>query len=133
TAANQVTFRFVVDSELMSEPLIIPFTFYTADYVDTDDNVLPHVSVSAVGHNYPNPFNPHTQINYYLEENKQASLVIYNTKGQVVKTFTDINQGRHNVDWNGTDESGQTVGSGVYYYKLTGIENSPARKMMLLK
>jgi hypothetical protein len=89
--------------------------------------------------NYPNPFNPETTISFNLtaKDAKNAELIIYNIKGQKVKIFNTFPSGScqigtRSVVWNGTDENDQPVSSGIYFYKLN-IENSPVKKMLLLK
>ena len=86
--------------------------------------------------NYPNPFNPETTINYQLPEDREVELKIYNIKGQLVKTLVeDIKPaGEHSTIWNGDDESGKPVSSGIYFYKLNvnGITEA-VKKCLLLK
>ncbi len=85
--------------------------------------------------NYPNPFNPNTTISYLLKNNSNVKLSIYNLKGQLVKTLVNqtIQEGRHSVNWNETDEFGKQVASGVYFYKLSTPDFSQTKKMLLLK
>ncbi|MBC8414870.1 MAG: T9SS type A sorting domain-containing protein [Candidatus Cloacimonetes bacterium] len=85
--------------------------------------------------NYPNPFNPVTNIAYSLPEDSQISISIYNIKGQKVKTLVTGTQpaGSYNVSWEGKDESGKDVTSGIYFYKLKTKNNEITRKMLLLK
>ncbi len=94
--------------------------------------------------NYPNPFNPTTQINYALPRATNVKLFIYNVIGQRVRTLVDAEKqtaGLHSVQWDGTDEFGKAVSSGVYFYRIEAGETSSANgkrfveshKMMLLK
>ncbi len=85
--------------------------------------------------NYPNPFNPVTTIAYSLPEESQISILIYNIKGQKVKTLATGTQpaGDYNVTWDGKDESGKDVTSGIYFYKLRTDNKELTRKMLLLK
>ena len=85
--------------------------------------------------NYPNPFNPVTTITYSLPEDSQISISIYNIKGQEVKSLVTGTQpaGSYNISWNGKDESGKDVTSGIYFYKLRTQNNETTRKMLLLK
>jgi len=87
--------------------------------------------------NYPNPFNPITTIKYGLKEKADVRFVIYNSKGQKVRTLIDENQeaGYHNITWNGKDDSGRTTSSGIYFYKIkTGDGKfSSTKKMILMK
>ena len=85
--------------------------------------------------NYPNPFNPSTMIEYILPEASHVKIEIYNLAGQKIKTLIDsyLNAGRYTVQWNGTDDNGTRVASGVYIYRLIAGNNTIARKMILLK
>lgn len=88
----------------------------------------------AIG-NYPNPFNPETKIAFTLNHNSNVSIEVFNVKGQKVKTLLNdhLEQGRHSILWNGTNENGKNVGSGLYFYKISTPEFSTTKKMMLLK
>ncbi|MCK4694493.1 MAG: T9SS type A sorting domain-containing protein [Candidatus Cloacimonetes bacterium] len=85
--------------------------------------------------NYPNPFNAHTTISYSIPSDGNVELIIYNIKGQKVKTLINGIQpsGVYNVTWNGKDEIGKDVTSGIYFYKLRTQQNELTRKMLLLK
>ncbi len=99
----------------------------------SDDQVVP-VVVSKVS-NYPNPFNPSTTISLSLSKDSPVSVKIYNVKGQCVKTLLDGNAkaGIQNLVWNGTDNQGKAVTSGIYLVKLSGNGFSNSHKMTLLK
>ncbi len=99
-----------------------------------DDNTTTPVT-TLLNQNYPNPFNPETTISFTMPSNGKASLSVYNVKGQLVKTLVngDLSVGNHSVVWNGTDNSGSAVSSGVYYYKLTSGNHTESRKMVLVK
>jgi len=85
--------------------------------------------------NYPNPFNPGTNISFYLGERSQVELTIYNLLGEKVKTVinSDLAAGSHSITWDGTNQSGSTVASGIYFYKLTAGDKSLIKKMTLMK
>ena len=87
--------------------------------------------------NFPNPFNPETTINYRLAGNtdQETKLVIYNAIGQEIRTLVQKIQpaGEYVVHWDGTDNLGQKVSSGIYMYHLTSGDFSQTRRMMLLK
>ena len=104
-------------------------------YVDIDDNVIVQAPEVFLHQNYPNPFNPATTINYSLKENSKVSLNIYNIKGQKVKQLVNdqLSAGQHSVVWNGKDDNGKSVSSGIYFYKLKTGNFEKARKMMLIK
>jgi len=98
-----------------------------------DDGPLPQSY--ALYQNYPNPFNPSTSLSFSLKRAGHVSLAIYNLLGQKVIDLVDGNyqSGMHAVTWNGLDQNGKQVSSGIYFYKLETHEFTDARKMMLLK
>ena len=85
--------------------------------------------------NYPNPFNPTTTIIYSLPETCEATLEIYNVKGQKVRTLaTGLQErGYHQVVWDGSDDQNRIVSSGLYFYKLKSKEKIITRKMLMIK
>jgi hypothetical protein len=85
--------------------------------------------------NYPNPFNPQTKINFYLEHSGHVSLKIFDLRGALVATLADENlpAGPQHKVWSGTNDRGQTVASGSYFYRLEADQKSISRKMLLLK
>jgi hypothetical protein len=86
--------------------------------------------------NYPNPFNPTTNIRFVLPVNKQISLKVYNSIGQEVRTLIDnenFSQGSHTVLWDGLDNNGVPVASGVYIYQLFYGNFSQSKKMTLVR
>lgn len=86
--------------------------------------------------NFPNPFNPSTTISFSLPIESRVDLIIYNIKGQQVKAIVNdiFEKGSHSVTWNGFDDSGNLVSSGVYFYKLyVNNKEELVRKCLLLK
>ncbi|MDZ7332982.1 MAG: T9SS type A sorting domain-containing protein, partial [candidate division KSB1 bacterium] len=85
--------------------------------------------------NYPNPFNPTTMIEYQLPEQTHVTIVIYNMLGQEVRSLVDEIKpaGYHSVIWNGLDNSGGMVTSGVYYYRMTTPSFNEVKKMVLVR
>lgn len=88
-----------------------------------------------IDENFPNPFNPTTWIPFYLPEDGVASVKIYGVNGELVRTIRDrwYRQGPHSVRWDGTDENGGSVASGVYFCVLQQGSVKFARKMTLLR
>jgi hypothetical protein len=85
--------------------------------------------------NYPNPFNPSTTIYFnLLESSNNSKIVIYNSKGQEIKTYRNslLSVGENSIIWDGTDENGDNVTSGIYFYRLFSEDKSIATKKMLL-
>ena len=107
------------------------------EYTDVNDGVqqtnLP--DNFSLSHNYPNPFNPETQIEYALSRNCQVKLIVFNILGQKVKTLVDEFQtvGYKTTHWDGKDEAGKEVASGVYFYKLKAGDYNETKKMILMK
>ena len=89
----------------------------------------------ALENNYPNPFNPVTTIKYQTPRTADISLVIYNALGQKIRTLVDakVESGSHTVTWNGRNEMGKTVSSGIYFYVLTAGDTRIAKKMILMR
>jgi len=83
--------------------------------------------------NYPNPFNPTTQIEFEIKEGNTARLTIMGLKGQIVKSFPELAAGKQVLSWDGTDNSGIAVASGVYYSVLKCSTGTTTHKMLLLK
>lgn len=101
--------------------------------VEDGSEVIP--SSFALYANYPNPFNPTTNISYTIPEQGQVRLTIYNMLGQVVTTLVNEvqNSGTYELTWNGKSEAGINVSTGVYIYQLSTSNFIATRKMMLLK
>lgn len=105
---------------------------YSAEIEITVD--LP--TVFALSQNYPNPFNASTAIKYELPAGKHwVQLRIYDILGQQIKTLVDREQpaGYYQIVWDGTDNSGNSVSSGIYFYKLVTEKNSFVRRMVLIE
>ena len=96
-------------------------------------NNLP--STIQLSPNFPNPFNPSTTIGYALPTDMTVELVVYNMLGQKLKQlYSGIQKaGYHNVQWDGTNEYGSSMASGIYIYRLKTDEKILIRKMILMK
>ncbi|MEL6821814.1 MAG: T9SS type A sorting domain-containing protein, partial [Calditrichota bacterium] len=103
--------------------------------VGIGDEGLSEVTRFELVGNYPNPFNPSTSIQYTLPQRSDVVITIYNTLGQQIRTLLreNRNAGFHEVKWNGLDDVGQQVVSGIYFYRLQAADFVQTRKMMLLK
>jgi hypothetical protein len=88
----------------------------------------------ALSQNFPNPFNPSTSFALSLPEASDYSLRIFNITGQLVKSFSGhLEAGVHNITWDGRNDQGSSVASGVYFYKAEANGFAETRKMMMLK
>jgi hypothetical protein len=85
--------------------------------------------------NQPNPFNPETQISYSLSQSCYLRVIIFNVLGETVKTLFEgfEGSGTHTLTWNGTDDQGQQLSSGIYFYQLQAAGRVQTRKMVLMK
>jgi len=91
--------------------------------------------VSALHPNYPNPFNPLTHIRFDLDRELPVRLTVFSVEGKLVRTLVaeQLPAGRHEVQWDGRNDRGQRLASGMYFYRLdTGVEQFTQR-MMLVK
>ena len=92
--------------------------------------------IETLHQNYPNPFNPTTNISFSINEDSKVEISIFNLKGQKIKTLmqSTYQRGNHSVLWDGKDNFGNTVSSGLYMYKLSVNDRlSQTRKCVLLK
>jgi len=103
--------------------------------VDIENNQPNQVVSYSLDQNYPNPFNPTTTIKYHLPKPAQIVLKIYNVKGQEVRSLVNNTQsvGEKSIVWDGLNNSGQEVSSGVYIYKLQTKDFTQSKKMLLLR
>lgn len=89
----------------------------------------------SLGHNFPNPFNNSTRLNYAVAHRSFIRISVYNTRGRHIKTL--VNQqhkpGAYVVQWDGTDARGRTLGSGVFFIKIVSNSSFMTRKILLLK
>ena len=101
--------------------------------IDVSSETLPNRF--GLKQNYPNPFNPTTEIAFTLDQTADVNLSIYNMLGQKVRTLTNgsKNAGTHTLQWNGLDEMGQNVSTGIYLYRLTSGSKSITKKMAFMK
>jgi len=144
---DQVTFYFGL-ANLPGTSMDPELLNVVCGYPDADNPVA--VSTSAVGidgnetipdefalnQNYPNPFNPSTQISFDVPQGgEHIMLNIYNILGQNVSTLVNgvINPGTYTMEWNATDEAGNPVASGIYFYELRSSSFIARKKMLLIR
>ena len=141
---------WAVGAELLNEwayiDLIDGDSAGSVAWIAADDFRLPAVAAKAVAAesrplsfalepNYPNPFNPETALRYALPEAQGVRLEIYDLLGQKVRTLVDGAQppGSYRLVWDGRNDRGQAVASGVYLYRLKTPQFRHTRKMLLLR
>lgn len=89
----------------------------------------------SLSQNYPNPFNPETNISFTLQKSMEIQVEIYNTLGEKIITLVDGSflAGNHSIKWNGSNQEGKAVPTGVYLYSLIADHNFITKKMLLLR
>jgi hypothetical protein len=123
-------------------PYVLDATLVQRAYFPT--SIVEEVSINKpdefkLYQNYPNPFNPSTQIRYYIPARSRVVLELFNVLGQkVFSVEKQHNQtGEHFINWNGVDNAGNGVGSGMYFYRInfksSQYNSSEIRKMILIK
>jgi len=113
------------------------FHFIRSDgeLVKTSNNLIPNIDSASI-YNFPNPFNPTTEIVFSIHIDSKVEISVYNIKGQKIITLAnnEFSQGSHSIVWNGDDETNNPVGSGIYYYILNVNGKTEAvNKCLLLK
>lgn len=100
----------------------------------TDAEVLDAVR-NELFQNYPNPFNPTTTIKYTMAGEGNVVLVVYNVTGQRVRTLVNESKpaGTYTAVWDGRNDGGRSVATGIYFYRLRAGSFSEVRKMILLR
>jgi hypothetical protein len=108
---------------------------FTGVTVDVKTETLKKPDKYILMQNYPNPFNPTTAIGFGLPQDEYVTIVIYNLFGEKIKTLLSdyCHAGYHLVNWDGRNEIGKKVSSGVFLYKIDSGKYSMIRKMILMK
>lgn len=112
---------------------VFSFTDSTATGIEPRESAGPGNFV--LHQNYPNPFNPSTTIEYEIPEPASVSIEVYNLVGQRIRNLISgfISAGVHSVEWDGRDELGRAVPTGIYFYKMTSAGFSDIKRMILMK
>ena len=121
-----------------------PFEFVPADSLKAALEAAPNEKTDAIAtpvmpltlfQNSPNPFNPSTEIRYYLPERCSVALDIYNVNGALVARLMEgyREKGSRTVSWDGRDRDGRQVNSGVYFYRLKAGKAQITKKLVLAR
>ncbi|MFH2057187.1 MAG: dockerin type I domain-containing protein, partial [bacterium] len=112
-----------------------PFMVQVQDYLARllGQEILP--DKFSISQNYPNPFNPETSIRLQLPQAGMVEVEVFNAQGQRVRTLLAqvMSPGEHSIKWDGRDEAGAEVASGVYFYRVTTDQLVETKKMLLLR
>ncbi|MEL6820406.1 MAG: FlgD immunoglobulin-like domain containing protein [Calditrichota bacterium] len=140
--------QWVIDVTYQNKPYVLggfDTTRLALDIVEEIVPLGPAVAISPAGHspstftleqNYPNPFNPTTTIRYHLASAANIQLHIYNVQGEVVRELIRYSRqeaGSHQIVWNGDNNLGEPVSSGMYFYRLHGDGFELSRRMILIR
>ena len=137
-ADNEVLYYISAEdgsADLFNDPPFASSTYgfkYTINTTGINDVDIPNSNCSLT--NFPNPFNPSTIISFSIHEESIAELSIYNIKGQKVKQFISgqFTAGHNSIVWNGNDDNGKPVSSGIYFINVKSDEKNIAQKKCLL-
>ena len=137
TCYDQFLMSGITVNEKLTEGYDMKLIAGDQDYVEeTVQKILSEIPEDfSLSQNYPNPFNPLTKIDFTLPRSGDVSIVIYNLKGQQVKTLVaeKMKYGFHTITWNGLDQFGRSVSSGVYFSEMRARGFRQTKKMLLLK
>ena len=98
-----------------------------------DEDLIPHEFI--LYNNYPNPFNPSTDIKFSLPNTERVQLIVYDLLGNLVKEMVNekLSPGEYKYKWSGVNQSGSLVSAGMYLYRIQAGEHRATKKMVLLK
>ncbi|MBN2088428.1 PKD domain-containing protein [candidate division KSB1 bacterium] len=134
---TSAAYRELVEIQFFGNPYV-DLAIMQKTGIEQENEVIP--TEFGLGQNYPNPFNPETSISYQLPEVAQVTLAIYSIEGKLIQTLINgqVTAGVHRVVWNGMDEAGVKVSSGLYLYRFQATDQDGktvvfTRKMTLMK
>jgi hypothetical protein len=152
TETNDWTHRTASLSNFIGQNIQIAFRHHQFDsafkmliddiqvFYEIDDDIISDFDAiipmkTALGGNYPNPFNPTTTIAFDLATTGNVAIEVFNIRGQKVITLAndEFTAGHHIVNWDGVDSHGRSVSSGIYFYRMTTDDFTTSRKMILMK
>jgi len=137
TGESRLAVAIQLDGNFMESPYDVYIDSVQLDVITSISDKSPnsYPSQFELMQNNPNPFNPSTTIQYILVKPTNVQLTIYNSLGQVIRTLVNEKQlqGLKSVVWNGENDFGEPVSSGIYFYNLRVGEQAQTNKMLLIK
>ena len=128
---------YVVGGMIENQRVSSTVNVFVVDSVITGiiDEITQHPKKFQLFQNYPNPFNPATTIKYDLPQTDHVRVSVFNMLGQKIRTLVDARQsaGSYSIQWDGTDQHGKSVSSGIYFYKFVTGNTRQWRKMILIR
>ena len=128
--------QIVIHTNDQNNPmLVVPCSLTVSSVVGIDDQTSSIPTAFSLSQNYPNPFNPTTDINFALPIRSDVNVTVFDLLGRRVQTLVsgEMEAGYHTVTWNGRDDSGTPVSSGIYFYRIDAGNFNMTRKMIMLK
>jgi Secretion system C-terminal sorting domain len=129
--------EWVAGTDDPGDPLLVTHPGDATDFpeVTSVDEFAELADKFELNNNYPNPFNPTTNITFSIPQNSNVRLDVFNSLGQLVKTLIDQNyaSGNYTTIWNARDNFGNKVNSGVYIYRLSTKNYVDSKRMVLMK
>ncbi|MCI0721229.1 MAG: S8 family serine peptidase, partial [Acidobacteria bacterium] len=115
--------------------IIIEGSTFAGKYAASENSIQALPEVFSLSSNYPNPFNPSTQIRFAIPTNSHVRVDIFDILGRLVTRLleNDLSPGTYRVVWNGQTGTGEAVSSGIYIYRITAGDFVSAKKMVMLK
>ena len=143
----RINITYTENEETATRDITIPSGFGLISQIGNDyEMIVPPYSldvneetnipiISHLKGNYPNPFNPDTIISFSLKAKEQVSIKVYDIRGRLVKTLIEeqLPAGEHIIVWDGTNNSGNLVASGIYFSKMITEDYRATKKMSLIK
>lgn len=133
-ASPQKAFDVIARSEYGKNRIEYPIFKNNIEQFYSGNNITPRDY--NLHQNYPNPFNPETTIPFNLSHLTRVSILIYDIQGKLVRTLLKgkaLGSGSHTISWDGTDNSGNRVGSGTYLFRMTTGGYHKTKKMIFLE
>jgi len=129
---ERTAFLTVVDDSEVNSSIML--SGIGVEELSGDDIVETPIMTALLG-NFPNPFNPETTIRFALREDSFVSIDIYNIRGQRIRSLVNEERraGEYSIVWNGRDDNGNSVASGMYFYRMKAGEYQSIRRMMMIK
>ena len=115
------------------ETVVLPINMHITDALGTDNSTT--VKDYKLYAAYPNPFNPYTELRFFIPKAQQVRLIVYDILGNAVKEIvhSSLDAGYHNYEWHGKNQIGSQVGAGMYFYRIDTGSFTKTKKMILLK
>ncbi len=126
--------RYAEGAAVLANQRALKFTTGSSYITSLDDGAIRPMRFES-HQNYPNPFNQSTVISFELPQSSQTRLDIFDLLGRRIRTFADrpLEAGKHSVIWDGADETGSPVASGIYFCKIVAAGEESIRKMVLIR